>query len=87
MGKCIYCNSSGYGGGCVGSPRHIHEHADDASKCGFCGSTSHGFGCPNSGSINRHKHGHDGVHCVWCGRDAGGTDGMCNISPSHRHER
>jgi hypothetical protein len=43
--KCIYCDSTNYGVGCMYSGNKYHVHTDDPKRCIYCGSTGFGVGC------------------------------------------
>lgn len=96
MSECKYCGhpfSAGYS--CYFSPDGIHEMVPDNPKvCVRCGSTNYGSGCiyphPDNNGRIMHKHGQDGLHCVWCGTKLGVVDGApfgssCAFSPTGRH--
>lgn len=58
ISRCMYCNATAYGIGCIYSPNKYHVHVDDAEKCVFCGSRSTGVGCPyNPAKKKIHIHG------------------------------
>ena len=45
MSKCMFCDSTLYGTGCMYSPHKKHVHLDQPRKCIYCGSSLLGPGC------------------------------------------
>jgi len=82
--RCRYCDSTGYGSGCLRSPHRKHEHLGDERRCEFCGSSGYGGGCLNS-PTKKHRHGSGAGKCRWCGAKTLG--GGCLNSPAGSHER
>lgn len=62
--KCRYCDSTGYGRGCVYAPDKVHRHIETDERCEYCGNTGYGRGCVHN-PAKVHVHGSGNSKCVY----------------------
>lgn len=57
VNRCVYCQSTNYGKGCMYAPNGVHFHPDDPKLCSYCGSSNYGTGCHMNPFGKVHIHG------------------------------
>ena len=87
---CRYCGLQNQIGPCLFSPTGVHEPIlGSPDKCVYCGLNDYGNTCSFSpgyypNKLGPHKHGHDGLRCIYCGLPhAYGRS--CNFGPNNYH--
>lgn len=87
---CRYCGITNVIGPCGSSPTGLHEPMlGSPDKCVYCGLNDYGNTCEFSpgyypNKLGPHKHGHDGLRCIYCGLPYH-PGRSCNFGPNNYH--